>query len=209
MHRLKSYLSRDGRPSCADSVVGSIHVLSSTALAGLLLAMLTGCVPMQDSLSASESEPSASATAEPTSSNSTRDSTAGRTAPSTPGCGPVQLYEPWSSEKPSLSSLGGQRLRIPSDQGPRAHASGTAETDEAGRAVAYVVAPDDVWTIVAERFCLHVDYVNALNHIRRNSAAELYVGDVLNLSPYTVTSVGSENGDVYDNAPPSSMPPQK
>lgn len=209
MHRLKSRLFWERGRSCRDSAAGGMRALSFTALAGLLLANLTGCVPMQDSRSATGNDPSASATSEPTASNSAGDSTAGRTAPGTPGCGPVQLYEPWSSEKPSQSSLGGQRLRIPSDQGPRAHASGTAETDAAGRAVAYVVAPDDVWTIVAERFCLHVDYLNALNQIRRNSAADLYVGDVLNLSPYTVTSVGSENGDVYDNAPPSSMPPQK
>lgn len=107
------------------------------------------------------------------------------------------------------SSLGGQRLRIPTDQGPREHATGEAVADDAGRPVAYVVAPDDVWTVVAERFCLHVDYINALNQVRRNPAFTLHSGDTLNLSPYTVTSVGSENGRVYDNTPPDSMPDQE
>lgn len=129
-------------------------------------------------------------------------------SPAVPACSPVELYEPWSPATPIVATLGGSRMRIPVDRGPVEHASGDAVLDDAGRPVAYLVAPDDVWTVVAERFCLHVDYINALNQVRRNRASTLFAGDTLNLDPYAVTSVGSENGVVFENDPPVPMPPQ-
>lgn len=194
---------------------GITSVLASAGAALLLLASLSGCVAPQESPgSAARSTP---ASPEPVPEQAAPKATSGAEAQAssdpTPSvdstCGPVELYEPWSSERPSVSSLGGSRLRIPSDRGAREHANGEVVSDGAGRPVAYVVAPDDVWTVVAERLCLHVDYINSLNQVRRNSAATLYAGDTLNLSPYTVTSVGSENGEVYDNPPPDPMPDQE
>ncbi|MBO0985053.1 hypothetical protein [Rathayibacter sp. SD072] len=194
---------------------GITSVSASIGAALLLLVSLSGCVTPRES-------PDAAAGTTPTSAEPVPEQPApaatveadvlasARPTPSAAStCAPIELYEPWSSERPSVSSLGGQRLRIPSDQGPREHANGDVVADEAGRPVAYVVAPDDVWTVVAERFCLHVDYINALNQVRRNSAFTLYAGDTLNLSPYTVTSVGSENGEVSDNSPPDPLPEQK
>lgn len=194
----------------------------------LVLAIaLAGCTPETSSSSPSGSPgsaagastgPSASA---PTGAGTPRASTGAGTprasteadgstspAPTVSACSPLELYEPWSPATPIVATLGSSRMRIPFDQGPVEHASGDAVLDDAGRPVAYLVAPDDVWTVVAERFCLHVDYINALNQVRRNGAATLFAGDTLNLDPYTVTSVGSENGTVFENDPPHPMPPQ-
>ncbi|KQQ07859.1 hypothetical protein [Rathayibacter sp. Leaf296] len=185
----------------------------------LVLAIaLAGCTPETLSSSPSGSPgsaagastgPSASA---PTAAGTPRASTeadgSASPAPTVAACSPIELYEPWSPATPIVATLGSSRMRIPVDQGPVEHASGDAVLDDAGRPVAYLVAPDDVWTVVAERFCLHVDYFTALNQVRRNGAATLFAGDTLNLDPYTVTSVGSENGTVFENDPPHPMPPQ-
>lgn len=196
---------------------GITSVLASAGAALLLLASLSGCAaPQEPSGSAAGSTPASPEPvleqAAPTA-TATGGAEAQASSDPTPSvdstCGPVELYEPWSSERPSVSSLGGSRLRIPSDRGAREHANGEVVSDDVGRPVAYIVAPDDVWTVVAERLCLHVDYINSLNQVRRNSAATLYAGDTLNLSPYTVTSVGSENGEVHDNPPPDPMPAQE
>lgn len=194
---------------------GITSVIGASGAALLLLVSLSGCVAPRESPEPADGTSSTSLESAPEQSvpAATAEAEVQASSDPTPSvastCAPIELYEPWSSERPSVSSLGGQRLRIPTDQGPREHANGEAVADDAGRPVAYVVAPDDVWTVVAERFCLHVDYINALNQVRRNSAFTLYAGDTLNLSPYTVTSVGSENGKVYDNTPPDSMPDQK
>jgi hypothetical protein len=178
---------------------------------GLFLALgLAGCVPAPNSTDLSQAGPpttSATPTAAPSSDEHQATSTDSPTA--TDGCGSPILYEPWSADTPLHATLGGNRLRIPVDLGARANASGEAMLDDEGRPVAYVVAPDDLWADVADRFCLHPDYINALNQVRRNGAFELYVGDTLNLSPYTVTTVGSENGEVFDNPAPDPLPTQR
>lgn len=177
-----------------------------TSIALVLTSVLSGCVSSPTSAGSGVVAPSTSVGSAPTSESS------GRPASSptpTDGCGPPILYEPWSADTPLRATLGGNRLRIPVDLGSRANAAGESILDDEGHPVAYAVAPDDLWPDVADRFCLHPDYINALNQVRRNGVFTLYVGDTLNLSPYTVTSVGSENGDVFDNPAPDPLPTQR
>lgn len=61
--------------------------------------------------------------------------------------------------------------------------------------------------LVGDRFGLGTAYFYVINQVRRNGT-ELYVGDTLNLSAFTILSVGDENGVAYDNDPPSPIPEQ-
>jgi hypothetical protein len=82
------------------------------------------------------------------------------------------------------------------DYGPASGASGTTALDPDGHPVSYTAAAGDIWDTVAERFGIQDLY--QFNCVRRSSLY-LYTGDVINLSPYTVTTVGSENGTDRSN----------
>jgi len=98
------------------------------------------------------------------------------------------------------------------DGGPRDGASGVAAYDEDGQPVAYAVAPGDNFESVELRFCTPGFYLEFVNSVRRGSLA-LFGGDTLNLSPYTITSVGDVNGAVNDyplwHDGKAQMPPQR
>lgn len=82
------------------------------------------------------------------------------------------------------------------DRGPREGANGTATLDETGQPVAYVVAAGDTFEGVEVRFCTPGFYLEFVNSIRRGTL-DLYTGDTVNLSAYTITSVGDVNGVVH------------
>lgn len=104
------------------------------------------------------------------------------------------------------------------DVGPIARATGEAVHDEEGQPVAYVAAPGDAMTAIAARFCIdHYPYLEWINSIRRGENTSLgdpagemplYAGDTINLDPYTIATVGDENGKVRDNAIDFHIPPQ-
>ena len=83
---------------------------------------------------------------------------------------------------------------VTSDSGPVPHAMGTVDRDEYGDPMAYHVVADDVYMVIAERLGDSSDsWLSALNCFRRKDR-QVFVGDVLNLSPYTIETIGSENG---------------
>ncbi|MGC0250422.1 hypothetical protein [Pseudactinotalea sp. Z1748] len=104
------------------------------------------------------------------------------------------------------------------DVGPITGATGEAIDNEDGQPVAYVAAPGDTMTAIAARFCIdHYPYLEWINAIRRGEPTSmldpagqmpLYAGDTINLDPYTIATVGDENGTVRDNAIDFHIPPQ-
>lgn len=87
----------------------------------------------------------------------------------------------------------------PVDCGPIQYATGTAKLDAKGVPVAYVVAPGDIWEFIAKRFDVGTAYLSAINAVRRDEITTPYVGDTINLDPATITTVGDQNGVVYDH----------
>ncbi|WP_227497358.1 LysM peptidoglycan-binding domain-containing protein [Planctomonas psychrotolerans] len=69
------------------------------------------------------------------------------------------------------------------DAGSGGGANGQVVTDEAGRPVAYTVAPGDLLAEVAGRFGMYSDDLFHLNPARSPSPEDpvLYVGEALNL----------------------------
>ena len=116
---------------------------------------------------------------------------------------------PWEFTNPDdPEQIGGWKLQVAIDGGPREFAMGKAVLDSAGTPVAYLVAPGDVGGVVSERFCQNLAYLNAINGVRRMGAMTLYAGDTLNLDAHTILTVGDENGVVYEQPVPDPMPPQ-
>ncbi|MCK2022540.1 hypothetical protein KZC52_06375 [Microbacterium sp. kSW2-24] len=106
------------------------------------------------------------------------------------------------------------------DYGPRDGANGTVEYAADGTLASYEVASGDYVDAILERLCVGFYSLQALNAVRRGSVhsvdptyqaylAGLYVGDTLNLSPYTITSVGDLNGEVFAYETSFILPPQK
>ncbi|MDN3311780.1 hypothetical protein QWJ90_12655 [Microbacterium oryzae] len=98
------------------------------------------------------------------------------------------------------------------DTGPRPGAMGEVIAGFDGRPGAYIVAPGDLRADVGARFCFEDGFwLEKLNQVRRTQGRTiyLYAGDTLNLNPYTVTSVGDENGVVQSNEPLDHLPPQR
>ncbi len=108
--------------------------------------------------------------------------------------------------------IGSFQVELPVDNGPRNYATGTVTVDADGRPASYTVAPGDQSEYIAERFGFLVrgiEYLNVINQVRRGGYPwALYAGDTLNLSAYTVLSVGTINGKVLNDPPPNPLPPQ-
>ncbi|MFK0241678.1 hypothetical protein ACIQTX_12530 [Microbacterium sp. NPDC090281] len=106
------------------------------------------------------------------------------------------------------------------DLGPRVGANGTVASADDGSLASYVVASGDYKDAILERLCLGPYSYEALNAVRRGSLhsvdptnqtylTPLYAGDTLNLSPYTITSVGDVNGEVHSYETVFILPPQR
>ena len=105
------------------------------------------------------------------------------------------------------------------DTGPRPGANGSVGADGNGNPMAYAVAEGDDMRSIAERFCIgsNPEVLDQLNSIRRTSLyssegktpATVHPGDTLNLSPYTVASVGDEQGVVHNFPPKFELPAQR
>ncbi|WP_226531971.1 hypothetical protein [Microbacterium paraoxydans] len=106
------------------------------------------------------------------------------------------------------------------DYGARDGANGTVEYADDGTLAAYEVASGDYVDAILERLCVGFYSLQALNAVRRGSVHSvdptsqayltgLYVGDTLNLSPYTITSVGDVNGEVFSYEASFIVPPQR
>jgi hypothetical protein len=118
--------------------------------------------------------------------------------------------QPWVfTTEDDPEQVRGWRPQIAVDGGVRDYATGEAVLNADGVPVAYTVGSGDVIDFVRERFCLNSHYLYAINHVRRDSRSALFVGDTLNLDAHTILTVGSQNGVIYDNKPPSVIPPQR
>jgi LysM repeat protein len=111
------------------------------------------------------------------------------------------------SSPPSSGVIGGVPVIPAIDGGSRATATGATLALE-GQLVRYVVESGDTFEGIAARFGLDEIYLLTINSIRRQDM-ELFVGDEINLSPYYITSIGTQNGNVFANSGPSQMPPQR
>jgi len=117
--------------------------------------------------------------------------------------------------------VGPYPVEVAVDNGPEPYAEGTVTRDAAGVPIAYLTASGDIMDYIAERFGFFdpdlpgqynsgLGYINTINEVRRGGYPwTLYAGDVLNLSPYRITAVGSQNGVVKHESPPTPMPPQQ
>lgn len=133
-----------------------------------------------------------------------------------PGCEGLPGLEPRSND--DEHRVHGYWYSSLRDVGPIDGARGEAVYDEREQPVAYVAAPGDTMSAVAARFCIdHYPYLEWINAIRRGDGTSvvgagsmtLYAGDTLNLDPYTIATVGDENGVVHDNAVDFHIPPQR
>lgn len=86
-----------------------------------------------------------------------------------------------SADPNDPGTVAGWAPEVPSDQGPRAGASGETTFDDSGVPVAYVVAAGDDPGSIAERHCIALTYLHAVNSADRGGAGGLMPGDVLNL----------------------------
>jgi LysM repeat protein len=99
-------------------------------------------------------------------------------------------------------------VQLPRDGGPIEYAEGTP-IKEGSKLVAYTVASGDIYDYIAKRFHLTNDgYLLILNEVRRGEAAQLYAGDVLNLSAYTLHEYGTVDGRVVEGPQPVTAPRQ-
>lgn len=122
--------------------------------------------------------------------------------------------------------IGQFRVHIPIDLGPRPHAMGEVELDAEGSPARYTVAADDEWGHIATRFGLYAvppaegrhaegmntytGYLTTVNSVRRgDSPWILYIGDTVNLSAFTVTTVGRINGTSTALPAPDPLPAQR
>lgn len=104
----------------------------------------------------------------------------------------------------------GYGVPVVKDQGPSEHARGEAILGGDNVPVAYPVVEGDTAYAIAQRFCIgYVPYLGWINSVRRNGVDELYAGDTINLDRNMITTVGDENGVVFDNDPSFHIPPQR
>jgi LysM repeat protein len=86
-------------------------------------------------------------------------------------------------------------------------AEGTVMKNATGIPETYTVAANDDFNTIADRLGLNPGYLYTLNMVRR-ADLELYVGDVLNLDPDHIATVGDENGAVSHMPLPDGAPAQ-
>jgi hypothetical protein len=181
-------------------------------MAAILAAGLAGCTPA----SFADADPKAAPT--PSASAPSDDSTPVRVRPPIADS-PAPMPSPSYVLVQLASFVGPYGVRQPIDHGPEQYAEGTVIRDRAGGIVAYRVASGDIYSFIPERFGLgDDDYIVVINSIRRGNpstedgglgAGTLDVGDVVNLSAFTMTRYGTSAGKVWSDPPPDPMPPQQ
>jgi len=112
--------------------------------------------------------------------------------PSLPAAGEVPICDgvvrPWGECTSST------RFVWLHDEGPIRYAMGTVDLDQYGDPLAYHVVSGDVFSVISARFGDGAGATLWSLNCYRRSDTTVFIGDVINLSPYTVETVGSENG---------------
>lgn len=190
---------------------GASRRLAAAASFGLVAVLLAGCTgsaepePTDTSSASSSASADANATSTPTPSpepSDVNDDAEG-------AVGTCTFIEPRSNDHDDR--VGGYVIRSIVDNGVIEHATGEAQFNEDGSPRSYTVAKGDTAYAIASRFCIdYVEYLGWINSVRRNGVENLYAGDTLNLDRFRITSIGDENGVVYENSPSvDHIPPQK
>ncbi|KAA9133743.1 hypothetical protein [Microbacterium caowuchunii] len=189
------------------------------ALSALLLVGLTSCAtPNDDDAASAEETPTVVAELTPSAAEESP-------AVAEPAAAPEPVYascSEFSGHEDAHTyegTLNGLVPKLLVDSGPRSGAEGETRTNADGQPVAYIAAEGDRWGAIAERFCTgaNPEYLEWLNFIRRTglyssggqTPATVYAGDTINLDPYTIASVGDENGTVHSFDPFFPIPPQR
>lgn len=176
-------------------------VLVRTALVVLVTASalaVSGCTPgtthglRVPSTSSAHPAPAPSTTTTPAAPASTAAPSPAPLTPAGNPAGTINSYAP----------------QTPHDSGPAADAQGTVTTNGAGVPESYTVASGDDFNHVADRLGLVPGYLFTLNMVR-HSDLTLYVGDVLNLDPTHIASVGLEDGAPTAGSLPDGAPAQR
>lgn len=182
-------------------------------LAALSVAALTGCTaPPPEAVGAPSAEPAAEAAETPA---ATQPTPSAEPAAASSECKLPHGDGLIENDKP----LNLEPYANMADLGPREGANGTTTLAADGTLASYVVAADDYTDAILDRFCVGYYSFSALNAVRRGSVhsidpsyqahhTQLYVGDTLNLSPYTITTVGDVNGEVHAYGTVFILPPQ-
>lgn len=123
-------------------------------------------------------------------------------------CDPSQ--EPGSMTDPLAGgTLHAELFADMRDLGSRTHATGMAVFNEKGLPASYTVVAGDVEEAIAARFCLTAEELHILNLVRFCIGGTIQPGDVYNLDPYTVVSVGGRKSGICDNEMNFVVPPQR
>ena len=172
--------------------------LAAAVLALFVATGLAACTPQAPAPAqpaAAAPQPTASASGMPV---AAPEATPGAPDPSDGKLGGTQRYQ-----------LGTNAFGTVVDGGPRHGARGSTTTNPEGDLASYTVVADDSFEGIRDRFALD-DYVLIdLNSVRRDNPFAVYVGDVINLDPTTITTVGSQNGAVAKNPIVEPHPPQR
>jgi len=106
-------------------------------------------------------------------------------------------------------NLGGTFFAPLVDSGPIDGARGTTTVSSDGELASYTVAANDEFEKILARFGIDAQVLINLNAVRRVNIFYLYTGDILNLDPHTITTVGTENGKFANDPLPDPHPEQR
>lgn len=135
-------------------------------------------------------------------------------APAYPSC---NGWQPTPADRVE-DTLGGLEPFVLIDSGPRPGANGETRLDGNGDPAAYVVAPGDSLAAIADRFCLgnNPEVIEWLNMVRWDTSyatggehpMQPQPGDVVNLNPRTIATVGQGGPEVRNHEPFFPIPKQ-
>ncbi|MGN7948535.1 hypothetical protein ACTJKH_07300 [Microbacterium sp. 22215] len=171
------------------------HMVSLGAVIVLATAALAGCAGQEPSTESGTAQPSPAATP-PLDPGS---------ASEYDGCDPTQ--GPHASNDPVAGGvLHPEFYAEIRDLGKREHAMGEATSNEEGLPATYTAVANDVEIAIAARFCLTTEDLHLLNFVRHCVGDTIQPGDVYNLDPYTIATVGQSVNGLCNNTPTFTLP---
>jgi hypothetical protein len=159
-------------------MMSRIARISLTLAVAAFAVSLTGCATAAQPTSGPSARKSGSSSAPPSPSLSPRDR-----------CNPNQGE--YTTDDKAFADM--------RDLGTREYAMGEATFNKQGKPASYVVVAGDAEIAISQRFCLTREELwGVLNVVRFCKAGyDIQPGDVLNLDPATVDTVGKRNGQCY------------
>jgi hypothetical protein len=143
----------------------------------------------------------------------TPSSASPRTRPTPPSATPPANALKLATDIPE-ESVGGSPVYFAVDNGSMPHARGAVTLSKSGVPLSYEVVAGDNEMSIAGRFGLNFEQLIQINFVRRDCEADgladgMFIGDVVNLDPHTLLSVGSEHGRVCHNPLIHPLPKQE